>query len=49
MSFVSVNAWVKRFVTEGIEGLQTRPCRGHKPIIDCSDEQAVRLAIEQDR
>ena len=41
MSFVSVNAWVK--------GLQTRPGRGRTPIMDCSDEQAVRLAIEQDR
>ncbi len=49
MSFVSVNAWVKRFLTEGIEGLKTRPGRGRKPIMDCSDEQAVRLAIEQDR
>ena len=49
MSFVSVNAWVKRFFTECIEGLKTRPGRGRKPIMDCSDEQAVRLAIEQDR
>ena len=47
-SFVSVNAWVKRFFTEGIDGLQTRPGRGRKPIMDCSDEQAVRLASEQD-
>ena len=49
MSFVSVNAWVKRFLTEGIDGLKTRHGRGRKPIMDCSDEQAVRLAIEQDR
>ena len=49
MSFVSVNAWVKRFLSEGIDGLETRPGRGRKPIMDCSDEQAVRLAIEQDR
>ena len=49
MSFASVNAWVKRFFTEGIDDLQTRPGRGRKPIMDCSDEQAVRLAIEQDR
>lgn len=49
MSFVSVNAWVKRFLTEGIAGLETRPGRGRKPIMDCSDEQAVRIAIEQDR
>ena len=49
MSFVSVNAWVKRFLSECIGGLQTRSGRGLKPIMDCSDEQAVRLAIEQDR
>lgn len=49
MSFVSVNAWVKRFLTEGITGLETRPGRGRKPIMDCSDEPTVRMAIEQDR
>jgi transposase len=49
MSLVSVNAWVKRFLSEGITGLQTREGRGRKPIMDCSDEQAVRSAIEQDR
>ena len=49
MSLVSVNAWVKRFLSEGITGLQTREGRGRKPIMDCSDEQAVRAAIEQDR
>ena len=49
MSLVSVNAWVKRFLTEGITGLQTREGRGRKPIMDCSDDQAVRAAIEQDR
>ena len=49
MSLVSVNAWVKRFLSEGISGLQTRPGRGRKPIMDCSDEEAVRAAIEQDR
>jgi transposase len=49
MSLVSVNAWVKRFLSEGITGLQTRPGRGRKPIMDCSDEEAVRAAIEQDR
>ena len=49
MSFVSVNAWVKCFLTDGIDGLQTHSGRGRKPIMDCSDEQAVRLAIEHDR
>jgi transposase len=49
MSLVSVNAWVTRFLLEGITGLQTRAGRGRKPIMDCSDEEAVRAAIEQDR
>ena len=49
MSFVSVNAWVKRYKEEGIEGLHTRSGRGRKPIMDSSDEESVRRAIEQDR
>lgn len=49
MTHISVNAWVKRFEAEGITGLETRPGRGRKPIMDRSDEEAVRKAIEQDR
>ena len=45
----TVNKWLNRYKTEGIKGLETRPVRGRKPIMDCSDEEAVRLAIEQDR
>lgn len=49
MSPVSVSAWVKRYTAEGIDGLKTHPGRGRKPIMDSSDEKAVRRAIEQDR
>lgn len=49
MSHISVNSWVKRFEEFGIDGLSTRPGRGHKSIMDCSDEQIVHKAIEQDR
>ena len=49
MSHISVNSWVKRFEAEGIKGLETRPGRGRKPIMDSSDEEAVRIAIENDR
>lgn len=49
MTHISVNSWLKRFEKEGIEGLHTRPGRGRKPIMDCSDEQAVRVAIANDR
>ncbi|MDR2690811.1 MAG: helix-turn-helix domain-containing protein [Dysgonamonadaceae bacterium] len=49
MSLVSVNARVKRFLPEGITGLQTRPGRGRKPVMNRSDGEAVRAAIERDR
>lgn len=49
MSHISINSWVKSFEEFGIDGLSTRPGRGRKPIMDCSDEQIVRKAIEQDR
>ena len=49
MTHISVNSWVKRFETEGISGLETRRGRGRKPIMDCSDEEIVRKAIENDR
>jgi len=49
MTAQSVNSWVKRFEEEGVNGLYTRPGQGRKPIIDCSDEAAVRKAIEADR
>ena len=49
MTHISVNSWVKRFEAEGIKGLETRPGRGRKPIMDCSDEESVRKAIENDR
>lgn len=38
-------AWIKH----GINGLETRPGQGRKPIMDCSDEEAVRKTIEEDR
>ena len=45
----TVSSWLKRYRKEGMKGLETRPGRGRKPIMDCSDEEAVRKAIEQDR
>lgn len=49
MNHMSVNALIKRFKSEGINGLNTRSCRGRKHIMDCSDEEDVRRAIEQNR
>ena len=37
----TVYAWVKRYEENGIKGLETRPGQGRKPIMDCSDEEAV--------
>ena len=49
MTNISVNSWVKRFEADGIKGLETRPGQGRKPIMDSSDEETVRKAIENDR
>ena len=37
---------MKRFIQEGISGLQTRHGRGRKPIMDCTDEEVVRKVRE---
>lgn len=49
MHQVSVNKWVRRFESEGRDGLETRPGRGRKPIIGTQDEEIIRQAIEKDR
>lgn len=49
MHQVSVNNWVKHFVAEDLKGLETRPGRGHKPIIGTQDWEIIRQAIEKDR
>ena len=49
MTYVSVNHWLKRYAQAGILGLYTKPGRGRKSIINVSDEEAVLLAIKNDR
>ena len=49
VSIPSVFNWIKRYGDEGINGLKTRTGRGRKPIIDSSDEEIIRKAIEEDR
>ncbi len=46
---VVVNNWVKRFETEGIGGLETRPGRGRKAILERTDLAAVRAAVTDNR
>lgn len=46
----SVNYWLNRFEREGIEGLQTRPGRGRKPILGNGAEAAkVFETVKQER
>ncbi len=44
-----VNRWVRRYLEQGIDGLRNNPGQGAKPIMDSSDEDAVRHTIEKDR
>ncbi|EFZ37815.1 hypothetical protein HMPREF0663_10184 [Hoylesella oralis ATCC 33269] len=49
MSLTNVNTWLKRFKAEGMEGVRKRSEQERKPIMDCSNKDTVRHAIEQDR
>ena len=44
MTYVSVNAWVKRYKDFGIEGLQTKSGRGPKPKLSKETDKASILA-----
>jgi len=47
---VSVNHWVKRYQTEGLDGLHIRPGRGRRPLLDSEqDLSAVRQAVQANR
>jgi transposase len=47
---VVVNNWLKRYETEGIQGLRTKPGRGRKPILDAEkDLPPVRAAVKANR
>ena len=49
VSVPMVNRWVSRYRKNGFAGLRNKPGQGAKPIMDSSDEVAVREAIEKDR
>lgn len=44
-----VNNWIKRYESEGISGLQTRPGRGRQPILQVVDLEQVKEAVKQSR
>lgn len=47
---ITVNEWVKRFEVEGIAGLQMRPGRGRRAILQAStDLSRVRAAVQRSR
>ena len=46
---MSVNNWINRFISDGLKGLETKPGRGRKPILQEEHLPIVRAAIEQER
>ena len=47
---MAVNNWMKRYQAEGIDGLQLKPSRGRKGILQReTDLEAVRRAVESNR
>ena len=45
MSNMSVDAWVRRYKSEGIAGLRTKPGRGRKPLLDKEKDKESILAV----
>lgn len=45
MSHVSVNSWLKRYRSEGLSGLHTRPGRGRKPALTPERDAESVLAV----
>jgi len=49
-TFQPVNSWCKRYIEKGIEGLETKPGQGRKPILNKKqDEAKVKAAIKKER
>lgn len=47
---MAVNNWLKRYESEGIEGLRTKPGRGRKPLLDAEqDLPSVKAAVAANR
>lgn len=50
MTYVSVNKWTRRYKEEGLEGLQTKPGQGRKPLLEIAvDKEAVLQAAQANR
>jgi transposase len=49
-NIVTIGSWVNRYLSEGIEGLKTKPGRGRKHILDVEkDTEKVRQAVQEER
>ena len=46
---VTVNGWLRRYEAGGIEGLETRPGRGRKPILNEADLARVKEVVAEHR
>lgn len=46
---MTVNNWVNRYLADGIAGLQTKPGRGRKAILQPIDLEQVKAAVKQSR
>jgi len=46
---MTVNNWLKRYQSEGIEGLRTRAGRGRKAMLQAEDLEQVKAAVKQSR
>jgi transposase len=47
---VVVNSWLKRYEAKGIEGLQTKPGRGRKAILnETTDDAKIREVVQDNR
>ena len=50
MNQITINSWLNRYESEGLDGLKTKGGRGRKPILDLhADGTIVRKAIEKER
>lgn len=50
VTFQPVNSWIKRYLSDGIEGLKTKSGQGRKPILNKEqDEAKVKAAIKNER
>jgi transposase len=45
---MSVNNWINRFIRDGLNGLQTKPGRGRKPILKEEHFAVVKAAVQQE-